>query len=500
LPYSLLSLLLLLAILFTTVRPPPPRFHIVFDTATIFLLSLTSATLLGRLTTFTTAQILVLSAISIVPVIYLLDYHLRHNTQGIPAPVGEKKGRRISSIYRALLSTALAMLLIALLLDIPSLLTASIMVVLYLLGVLIWLLSAIPPIPLDFTSSLQRVIAGTNIDISVNITSKASNRIHCLISPMETWTRVAIPQFILGKGTAKLNFSCTPPLSGPTFPRLQASVTDTRGFIELSQSLEPVELHVIPRARYVNWIARKYLEQVGRGVVASSALQPRDIVNTLRGIEYHDSRSYQPGDQLKDIDWKHTLKLSQLIISEFVESGETPVVIVVNLSVTGAEEADKLAFNLVASALTLARENIPTALAAYNHERAILTMAVSEPREILKRTLSLIRDIDLLEHTPHYLEAQDIVKLRRNITHLRRANTEPARHLLDMLHFEHRAIEGAAQNHPATSALASVTKQVPAPAMILLISQLNHDTEALLVNTERLSRSNYTTMALQATL
>jgi len=56
-------------------------------------------------------------------------------------------------------------------------------------------------------------------------------------------------------------------------------------------------------------------------------------------VEYFDSRSYQPGDLLKNIDWKHTLKLNQLIVKEYIEVGGQVAIIAVNLSVTDAEVA-----------------------------------------------------------------------------------------------------------------------------------------------------------------
>jgi len=42
------------------------------------------------------------------------------------------------------------------------------------------------------------------------------------------------------------------------------------------------------------------------------------------------------------------------------------------------------------------------------------------------------------------------------------------------------------------------TRHTPLPAIIVLVSQLNHDAEALLVATEKLSRRGFTTIPIQA--
>jgi len=319
---------------------------------------------------------------------------------------------------------------------------------------------------------------------------------HSHLSPADPWVKATPQRFILNSGKTRLDLSFTPPLAGQSCPQLQVSAIDPRGFIQINQLLEPLELHVIPRAKYAEWLARKYLEQTGTGIVAAATLPPKATMIPKRGVEYLDSRTYQPGDQLKNIDWKHTLKLSQLIVREYTETGEQAAIIAVNLSATDAEEADKLAFSLITVALTLARENIPTALAAYNHQSVILSTVVTDPSWILRQTLALVREITLVEFADRHLEPTDIAKIRRNITQLKQAESEPAQRLLGVLDFEYRALEEAAKNHPATTALLSATKQAPAPAMILLVSQLNHDAEAILVTAEKLSRRKFTTIPM----
>jgi hypothetical protein len=238
----------------------------------------------------------------------------------------------------------------------------------------------------------------------------------------------------------------------------------------------------------------KYLEQAGTGSgenLISEVRAPR------RGTEYLDSRSYQPGDEMRYIDWKHTVKLNQLTVKEFVESGGQTAIIGVNLSVADAEEADKLAFDLITTALTLAQEMVPTALAAYNHAQVVQATAVINPRDTLKHSMALVNSIILTELGRRLLQPVNLGRLRQNIGLLKRATSQPAQQLLNILDFEYRAIEKAASGHPATVALLRSTERVPAPASVVLISRLNHDAEAVMVATEGLQRRGFAVLPLE---
>ena len=75
---------------------------------------------------------------------------------------------------------------------------------------------------------------------------------------------------------------------------------------------------------------------------------------------------------------------------------------------------------------------------------------------------------------------------------------EPTQRLLKILNFEYQAILEAAKNHPAVLALLLATKRLPPPAVIILVSKLNHDAEALSITSEKLSRLGFTTLPLEA--
>jgi len=408
------------------------------------------------------------------------------------------KRRHATPILNALFVSILAMLLVSFILDNRVLLFTGIILVFYLLVILIRVLPAILRLPVDVSAVGKRVIAGTTADISLHATGKAPMRLHCLLSPVDPWIETTLQRFTLNRTRIEINLAITPPLAGPTHPQSQLSMIDPWGFIQVNQVIEPVELDVIPRARYAEWLAMRFLEQPGTGGTIVTTTPPEAILAAKRGIEYFDSRTYQPGDQLSAIDWKHTLKLNQLVIKEYIEAGEQTAIIAVNLSVSNAEEADKLAFNVITTALTLAREAIPTALVVYNHESVVVTTAVTDPREILKQTLLLVKDITSVELAHRFLQPPDINKLRRSINLVKQVRAQSGQRLLSMLDFEYQAIEEAAKNHPLTLALSRTTKHLQPPAIIALVSQLNHDAEASLVTTEKLSKRGFTTIHVEA--
>jgi hypothetical protein len=495
--YLAASLVLALVMIFITIRPQPPRLNIVVFLLMVFLTPLMLASPLDHITGLPPLATQIIAIVLTIPVLYLMDYNLRENARQADIFQKRKGERYTTPIFAPLVVVTLAIILIAPIVKQAVLLFSGITFLIYLLSVLAWILVNIPRRPFTTETITKRIIAGTTGEVSLKLTSKAPVQMRAHLSPAFTWVQVAPSRAVLNKGTNSLRLSFTPPLAGQSRPGLLVSAIDPRGFIQINQWLEPVDLHIIPAAKYAEWLATKYLEQAGMGTIPEAAVRFKTIKKRKQGIEYQESRNYQPGDPLRDIDWKHTLKLRQLIVREYQDAGEQAAIIAVNLAVADEEGMDKLAFNLITIALTLARENIPTALAAYNHEKVILSTGTIQSLEMLRLALSLVKDITIVKLADRLLEPTDIAKIRRNIKQLQETESEPARRLLDLFNFEHHSIEEFARSNPATLALAATSKKVPPPAMILLVSQLNHDAEAVLVITEKLSKRHFSCMPVE---
>ena len=498
-PRFLPALVLLLILLTFTIRPLHPRYNIAVYAAVLFLTPLFLAPALENLISLQPVAIHITTVVMIIPVFFLLDHSLRQNTLLTRLPAKKKEGIYVSGTFASLLVLAGIIIFISFVVDNRVLLYTGVSFILYMTGVVTGIVLTIHHSPLTAITTTGRIIAGTSGDMIIDLTNQASARIHCQFGSHEPWLNVLPLAAILEKGRVKLNVSYTPPLAGNSRPQIQSIAKDPRGFVQICQTLEPIELRIIPRARYAEWLARKYLERSGEGMTTAALMQLQAIIKPQGGTDYQESRDYVPGDQLKNIDWKHTLRLSQLIVKDYTNDEESATIIAVNLAVADAEEADKLSFKLVTAALTLARENIPTALAAYNHRDVVLCTNITKPDEVLKQALSLLREITPVKTVNRHLEIADISDIKRNINQLKKAKSEPAQRLLSVLDFKYRSIEEFTKNHPANIALASTTKQVPAPATILLISQLNHDAEVISVISDKLSRRRYNTVPVEVT-
>ena len=55
----------------------------------------------------------------------------------------------------------------------------------------------------------------------------------------------------------------------------------------------------------------------------------------LAGIDFEDVREYQPGDEIRAIDWNVTARLGNAFVKKFTEERELTVMLVVDVSASG---------------------------------------------------------------------------------------------------------------------------------------------------------------------
>ena len=54
-----------------------------------------------------------------------------------------------------------------------------------------------------------------------------------------------------------------------------------------------------------------------------------------QGMDFDDIREYQPGDEVRNIDWNVTARLNQPFIKQYVEERELTIMLVIDFSASG---------------------------------------------------------------------------------------------------------------------------------------------------------------------
>src|SRR3977135_2081746 len=120
-----------------------------------------------------------------------------------------------------------------------------------------------------------------------------------------------------------------PPLTGITSPRL-SSTRDIPLFISFRESMPDV--HVIDPLDPAEVARFGGIEIVARGVVEGflSGIHR----SRLRGfsVEFTEHRAYQPGDELRYLDWKILARADRLFVKQFEQETNLRAMILVDAS------------------------------------------------------------------------------------------------------------------------------------------------------------------------
>ncbi len=150
---------------------------------------------------------------------------------------------------------------------------------------------------------------------------------------------------------------------------------------------EPASKEILGRVRRI--------ELRARGLVDSRFSGEYHSVFKGQGIEFAEVREYQPGDEVRTIDWNVTARLGHPYVKRYVEERELTILLVVDLS--GSQKwgtRGRLKSELVAEvAATLALS------ATRNNDRVALLLVSDRvewfvpPRKGRRHALRLIRDL-----------------------------------------------------------------------------------------------------------
>lgn len=340
----------------------------------------------------------------------------------------------------------------------------------------------IPQRPLKETVVEDRVIVGSQAKLVIAMTARARAVGKLFFEPMQDWVKLPSSEFSIDDGELSLQIHFVPPLSGVSTIQLQGYAIDRWGLWQTQFLIEPVLLNVIPRARYAAWLAKRYLAEGRTGMLPliSTVGTLRSFYGLRAGVEYYGSQLYQPGDNLRNIDWKHSVKYNKLISKEFADTRGQPAILLINMTVGDADEADKQVYNMIVVALSLAREQIPTALALYDEKDVQLVTATLQPQVLVSRCLGITKEVRIIGKSTRYLSRPDVVILHANIRRLQSVESEPVKALAQLLRVEYESLKETAIRHPVAKALEMAFEKTSDRANIVVVSPLNHDAEAIM--------------------
>lgn len=142
----------------------------------------------------------------------------------------------------------------------------------------------------------------------------------------------------------------------------------------------------------------------------------------------------------------------------------------------------------VRTAISLAQENIPAALAAYDHEGVKLTTTLLSAQRLLLQSIQIAQEMAAFVDPVRYLNPPDVSRLRANISRIQFAESQASKVLAQLLQLEYKNLQGNARLNPATRALSEALGKVDRQSNIVIISQYNHDAEAMAFNVFELAR------------
>jgi hypothetical protein len=398
--------------------------------------------------------------------------------------------RRLTGTSVMLGSVTLAVFLASLAVGNLTLILACSIITIYFAVLVAVTFKYLPPRPVEEIPVQLRVISGKEEHREINFTVKTRiGSVLYLKSPYE-WLKVspASESLEVDKLTFKVTMEAT--LSGPSEIKLNGFAFDRWGLFQVRFEVTPIKMMVIPKARYAEWLARKYMSGTKQGTLpmVSNIGAMKPLFGLRRGIEYYGNQVYHPGDSLKNIDWKHSYKYNELISREFSEFQGQSAIVLINLVAGNEEEKDNLAYNILITAISLAQENIPSAMAVYNDKNVVLTTDSLIPQRLVAQALQIVKDIIVIVRPMRYLEPPDVMRLKTNIRRVQQVDSPPAHALGELLQLEYKYLGHNAESNPATKAISEVQAKLTQQATMVVISHRNHDAEALAVNELMASR------------
>ena len=398
--------------------------------------------------------------------------------------------RRPTTLYMVLSIITLSVLAISLLLFNLALVIACSVIAIYLICLTIIILKRSPGCPVKEEQIEIRILAGNTEEVEINLNPLTNFGMALFFESENDWVKVKTKRIYLKHKKESVQLSITPALSGPSFTELKGYAIDQWGLFQSSFKIEPVKLVVVPRARFASWLAQKYMDGTNQGnlPLISNTKVTKALQGFRQGIEYYGNRIYQAGDSMKNINWKASVKYNELISKEFDEFRGQPAIILINLVAGNDDELDKLAHNILITAISLGQAGIPASLAVYDKENVVMTTPTLSSNQLVSYALRVVKKLVIHSNPLKYLNPPDVLRLRSNINRLNKIDSHPSKKLSELLKLEYEVLDNGANNNPSTKAVFQAKAKINEQFNVVIISLYNHDAEALAFNTYTLTR------------
>jgi uncharacterized protein (DUF58 family) len=137
------------------------------------------------------------------------------------------------------------------------------------------------------------------------------------------------------------------------------------------------------------------IELITRGIVRSKAGGEYHSVFKGQGIDFDDFREYQPGDEVRSIDWNVTARQGTPFIRKYVEERELTVYLAVDVSASGLYGSSNLSKRELAAEVAA----VFAFSAIYNQDKCGLVLFSDQvelfipPAKSRRQTLRMLREI-----------------------------------------------------------------------------------------------------------
>ncbi|HEV2139152.1 MAG TPA: DUF58 domain-containing protein [Nitrososphaerales archaeon] len=199
-----------------------------------------------------------------------------------------------------------------------------------------------------------------------------------------SWISVEPPNFEPGNWPVLLTGS--PLFSGHySTSNIGALVTSRYGlFSTMARPELFLTLRVYPRFLLTALAVAEALAKTGTGIGGENETE---LIGT--GLEYAETRHYQPGDSLRRIDWKATARFSSLMVKQFYREIGGAVNLVYLLEAPGPRTHDELATEFLNVVISATRRGTPVKVTVYNKEEMVVKFS-GKGHEALSSALSLV--------------------------------------------------------------------------------------------------------------